>query len=79
MINALALKLAFQLKEANPNHPASLDVLRYAIASIINTAGTAIVAIILSLLLGHFSGAALALISFAVLRMISGGVILNPA
>lgn len=73
MINTVSLRMAARIKEANPGHPASIDVLRYAIASLFNIFGTILVASVLGLVLGHLSAVALALTFFALLRMISGG------
>ncbi|QJD85935.1 accessory gene regulator ArgB-like protein [Cohnella herbarum] len=79
MIEPLSLKLATKLKEANPEHPASLEVLKFSIAAVINVIGTIILALSLSFVLNHIAGTALALISFAALRAISGGYHLNSS
>jgi accessory gene regulator B len=73
LINAVAGRMALRIKDANPDHPASLEVLKYAIAAIINLVGTIVVAVAAASFLGHLAGTITALISFALLRMISGG------
>jgi accessory gene regulator B len=79
MIEAVSSKIAIQLKNTNPNHPASLDVLKYSIAMIINIMGTIILSLSMALLLGHFLDTVLAMASFAILRMVSGGYHLNSS
>jgi len=74
MIEAMAQKMAGSIKASVPDHPASEKVLKFAISAILN--GVFIVS--LSMIISIFTGATLAalvvLISFAILRQMSGGV-----
>ncbi|XID91858.1 accessory gene regulator ArgB-like protein [Paenibacillaceae bacterium WGS1546] len=79
MIEAISRKLAVQIKEANPDHPASLEVLKYSLAMIINIVGTLVVSLTAAWLLGHFAETLVAMAAFALLRMISGGHHLNSS
>lgn len=79
MIEALSYKLATKIKDENPEHPASLEVLKFSIAAVINVVGTIILALSLSIILGHVEDTVLAMISFAALRAISGGYHLNSS
>lgn len=73
MIEVISQKIAVRIKEANPEHPASVEVLRYAMASVINITGTFVLAVLIGFLLGQTTDTILALAAFAILRSISGG------
>lgn len=66
-------QLAVYLKRVNPQHPASIEVITFAIRSLSNFIGTTIVSLLIAYFLQQTSAALLAMISFAVLRSISGG------
>ena len=73
MIDILSLKIATVIKQAAPDSPQSVEVLKYALCAILN----AVFIICLSLLIGVFTGkimgVIMVLIGFAVLRQTSGG------
>jgi accessory gene regulator B len=73
MIDAVAAKLAAQIKRTVPDHPRSESVLAFSILFLLNTT----LIIVLSLLISFFTGRIWetieVLVSFAVLRQISGG------
>lgn len=73
MIDAISRRMAVGIKEAIPDHPASVEVMRYAIASLINLLGTIVVSVGVAIYLGHLGQTVLALVAFIALRMISGG------
>ena len=73
MIEALANRWAIRLKNAVPDHPASVAVLRFALQLFIETVLTLIVAILISLFTGRTLETLLVLIAFGILRAVSGG------
>jgi accessory gene regulator B len=74
MIESLAHRIAVAIKQAAPDHPASVQVLRFPIAVILNAVSIIVISILISLLTGRTSGVIMVLIWYAVLRQISGGV-----
>ncbi|WP_179032168.1 accessory gene regulator ArgB-like protein [Paenibacillus kribbensis] len=74
MIETMASKLAKQIKDTVPDHPASVPVLQYALALIINASMIIILTLFASLFTGRMAEAATILITFALLRQISGGI-----
>lgn len=73
MIQEISLKLATQLKRIVPEHPRSVEVLKYGISFLINTFSIIVLSIIISVFTGHTLDAVIALISYALLRQVSGG------
>lgn len=74
MIEAIAQKLAVNIKNTVPNHPASVNVLRFALAAILNGVFIVSFSLIISLFTHRTIEAVIVLISFAVLRQMSGGI-----
>lgn len=78
-MNRLAHHISVRIKEANPEETASVEIMQYALAIIFNSliifAGTALT----GWLLGHFKDTMLFLISFSLLRFLSGGFHLKTA
>lgn len=74
MLEHIALKLATGIKSRVPDHPASLAVLKFAIAILLNTISIILFTLLISVWTGKTIEAAIALISFAALRQMSGGV-----
>ncbi|MFC5649873.1 accessory gene regulator B family protein [Paenibacillus solisilvae] len=74
MIEALANKLATNIKIKVPDHPASVNVLKFALAALLNGAFIVVFSLIISLIIGTLPATILVLISFAVLRQMSGGI-----
>lgn len=74
MIDTLSNKMASSIKKHVPDHPASQAVLKYALAIILNI--TLIIGLTLgiSLLTGKTMEAGTLLISFALLRQVTGGL-----
>ncbi|OKP91362.1 accessory gene regulator ArgB-like protein [Paenibacillus sp. P32E] len=74
MINVLALKIASKIKEAAPTHPASIAVLSFSLALLINAFAIVSLTVIIALFTNKVGAAITALLSFAVLRQLSGGI-----
>lgn len=74
MINNVARGLAIRIKQQAPEHPASLEVLRFALEAVINGVLIVGLSLIGSLLLGTTLNTVIILISFALLRQLSGGI-----
>ncbi|WP_405111728.1 accessory gene regulator B family protein [Paenibacillus sp. FSL K6-1217] len=74
MLEHMSGKLALRIKSVVPEHPASLAVLKFAIAIILNVLFIIGLTLAVSLLTGRTTEALLILISFALLRQVSGGV-----
>ncbi|MBW4085810.1 accessory gene regulator B family protein [Paenibacillus sp. S150] len=74
MIDTISARLARGIKNTVPEHPASLAVLKFAIAVVLNVAFIIALTLGASLFTGNTTEAALILISFAMLRQVTGGV-----
>lgn len=74
MIERLSAKLAQSLKDAIPDHPASVAKLKFGIHILLNTVLTIGVAVVLGLLIGDLAGVMTVLFGFALLRAFSGGI-----
>jgi accessory gene regulator B len=77
MINTISRKLATNIKNVVPDHPRSVDVLAFSISFILNTVLVIVFALLISVFTDRVSETAIALISYAVLRLLSGGAHLN--
>lgn len=77
MIHLMADKIAIKIKRTAPDHPASIAVLRYSIALLLNAALIISITLLLSALTGRTKEVIILLVSFAVLRQVSGGIHLN--
>ncbi|MEC0168141.1 accessory gene regulator B family protein [Paenibacillus graminis] len=77
MIDRTALMMAQGIKDKIPDHPASIAVLKFSIAIIINTVSIITLTLLVSIFTGNTKEAAIALIAFAILRQVSGGKHLN--
>lgn len=73
MIDAVSRRIAARIKSAVPEHPRSEQVLAYSISFLLSNLSVVLLTLFISLLLGKFVEAAIALFSFAVLRQVSGG------
>ncbi|MBB3113612.1 accessory gene regulator B [Paenibacillus phyllosphaerae] len=73
MIDTLSLKIAVGIKAKVPEHPASVNVLKFAIAALINGLTIILFSLIGSLVTDTFIEAITVLVSFAILRQLSGG------
>lgn len=74
MIPRLAQITARRIKAAVPDHPASYDVLLFSLLAVLNVAGIVILSLLISLFTDKLPETITALISFAVLRQLSGGL-----
>lgn len=74
MIELWALRMAEGIKRRTPDHPASIAVMKHALAILINTTSIIILSLTLGITLGHGWKTAIALTAFALLRMVTGGV-----
>jgi len=66
-------QIAVYLKRVNPQHSASVEVIAFAIRSLSNFIITTIVSLVIAYFLRQTTAVLLAMISFAVLRSITGG------
>ncbi|MBW7454129.1 accessory gene regulator ArgB-like protein [Paenibacillus sepulcri] len=73
-MQTLAFRLAAGLKRRAPDHPSSVEELQFSIEALFNTFGTLIAALILSLMTGKTQETIYAMLAFAVLRAVSGGI-----
>jgi len=69
----IAENLAFKLKQANPDHHVSQNVQRYAIEFFLTNTITFFMSVFIGFLLNQVTGVIIALVSFASLRVITGG------
>ncbi|AZK47292.1 accessory gene regulator ArgB-like protein [Paenibacillus lentus] len=77
MINLMADKIAVEIKRTAPDHPASVAVLRYSIALLLNAVLIISITLLLSVFTGRTQEIMILLVSFAILRQVSGGIHLN--
>lgn len=73
MINQISLSISKTLKSRYPEELPSIDIMRYSIKFLITNAIPILIIIIVSSLLGFLPDAVIALVSFSLLRMFSGG------
>ncbi|WP_138751781.1 accessory gene regulator ArgB-like protein [Paenibacillus sinopodophylli] len=74
MIEAIASSIAVGIKKVVPEHPSSVAVLQYSLALILNGAFIIGLSLLLSIITGKTAEVAIILISFALLRQVSGGL-----
>ncbi len=74
MIDALACKMAHRIKSVVPEHPASVARLSYSLTFMLNAGFIILLSLLVSLLTGNTIEALAVLVSFAVLRQVSGGL-----
>ncbi|KGE16250.1 accessory gene regulator ArgB-like protein [Paenibacillus wynnii] len=79
MIDRAALLIATKIKEKVPDHQASVAVMKFSLEIVINTVSIIFFTLLVSIFTGNTKEAAIALISFAVLRQVSGGKHLNSS
>lgn len=77
MIEWMAGRMAEGIKKRAPDHPASVAVMRHALAVLINTISILLLSIAIGAATGKLLEVLVVLISFAALRMVSGVSILN--
>ncbi|WP_058830678.1 accessory gene regulator ArgB-like protein [Paenibacillus polymyxa] len=74
MIEPLALRMAQHIKSVVPDHPASVPVLKHALAVILNIVFITVATIIIALLTGKAGEVFTIMMTFAILRQMTGGV-----
>ncbi|KHL95425.1 hypothetical protein QW71_11915 [Paenibacillus sp. IHB B 3415] len=74
MIELMADKMARGIKQRAPEHPATLAVLKHSLAILINTFSILVLTLVLGIVTEHLYETLAVLISFAALRMVSGGL-----
>ncbi|OBZ08032.1 accessory gene regulator ArgB-like protein [Bacillus sp. FJAT-26390] len=74
MIEALAGSIANRIKTKVPEHPTSVAVLKYSLSLLLNAVFIVGLTILISLLTGKTNEAIIVLVSFALLRQVSGGL-----
>ncbi|MEK3685789.1 accessory gene regulator ArgB-like protein [Paenibacillus sp. FSL R10-2736] len=74
MIELMADKMARGIKKRAPEHPATLAVLKHSLAILINTFSILVLTLVLGIVTEHIYETLAVLISFAALRMVSGGL-----
>ncbi|NQX43782.1 accessory gene regulator B family protein [Paenibacillus tritici] len=74
MIEQMAVKLARGIKQRSPEHPATVAVLTHSLAILINTFSILALTMVLGILTDHLHETFVVLVSFAALRMVSGGM-----
>ncbi|MFD1772346.1 accessory gene regulator ArgB-like protein [Paenibacillus rhizophilus] len=78
-MNTLSYKVAFAIKQANPEGTSSIEVMQYSLSILFNTACIIISSLVIGWLTGQWKGTILTLFSIALLRFVSGGVHLKSA
>lgn len=73
MIEQLAGKIAVKIKEASPEDTASVEVMKFALIGLLQNGITITAALIAGLISGTFLEVLLAVVSFMILRLVSGG------
>ncbi|GIO57949.1 accessory gene regulator B family protein [Paenibacillus cineris] len=74
IIEAVSLRIAEGIKRQVPEHKSSVNVLKHAISIVLNVVLIVAATLIVSLFTGNTKEAAIALVSFALLRQFSGGL-----
>ncbi len=73
MIDHLAQRAAEYIKSRSPEHPASIPVLRHALAIIINMVMIIVLTVVVTAAIGTLDRAIVMMITFVILRQITGG------
>ncbi|AIQ52562.1 accessory gene regulator ArgB-like protein [Paenibacillus sp. FSL R7-0331] len=74
MLEQMSGRIAAQIKQIVPEHPASYAVLKFALAVILNIVSVIGLTLLISLATGRTLEAVQILIAFALLRQVSGGI-----
>lgn len=74
MIESTAFKMALRIKTIVPHHPASVAVMKFSIALILNATFIIVLSLLMSLLTGKTSEVLIVLVGFALLRQLTGGL-----
>jgi accessory gene regulator B len=74
LIQILSLRIAKSIKNTVPDHPRSVEVLKYAISFILNTFFIITLSLLISVFTGKTNEVVVALVTYALLRQVSGGI-----
>lgn len=74
MIDSTAKKISIYIKKQVPDHPSSLEVLEYSVGMFLNVAAIITGTLLISSMTGNMVEVAIILISFSLLRQVSGGI-----
>ncbi|TKH43419.1 accessory regulator AgrB [Paenibacillus terrae] len=74
MIEPLALRMAQHIKSVVPDHPASVPVLKHALAVLLNMAFITGLTLVISVFTGHTREVVTIMAAFAFLRQMTGGI-----
>lgn len=78
-MNLLAYKIVSAIKKNNPEQTHSIEVMQYSLSIILNTLFIILCSLLIGGFTGQFKATSLALLSFGVLRLCSGGAHLKTA
>lgn len=73
MINSLSRRLAVGIKNIVPESPQSVEVLKYSLSFVLNFVFVVVLSLLISIFTGHVYDAVIAMVSYAILRQVSGG------
>lgn len=73
MVDNLALWIANKIKNTVPDHPSSVNVLKYALIVVLNALFSVAIALLISIFTDKTSEVIVIIITFASLRQLSGG------
>lgn len=73
MIESIAGKMAFSIKQANPDKTSSVEVMKFSLMIILNTVAIVVFSLIIGGITGRLWATAVTLFSFALLKQASGG------
>jgi accessory gene regulator B len=73
MIDKMANQIAVAIKKNVPDHPTSIAVMKHSLSFVLNTVFIISLSLLIALFTNRISEAALALLTYAILRQVSGG------
>ena len=73
MIETISKRIAYKIKQMNPEETSSVEILNYAIAMSLNLGSVIIFSLMIGILTNKFNETLLSIGSFALLRRFSGG------
>src|SRR5690554_6866811 len=79
MIDWMANRLAFSIKQANPENTSSIEIMKFSLILVLNTFLIIILSLIIGWASGKFMETVLTLLSFAILKFFSGGIHLKSS
>lgn len=79
MIDSLAGRLAFSIKQANPEKTSSIEVMKFSLILVLNALAIIVFSLIIGWATGKLPETAVTLFSFAALKFVSGGIHLQSS